>query len=252
MWTIGWEIMNINKVSDFIIKRFNKNFSYGIIMGSGQSIRKTSDAKIDYKEIPGFISSTVSGHAGLFSSFSVNKNHILTATGRFHYYEGYKFDEVVSLIDIFDCLGINNIIITNSSGCLNADWNLNKLMIVDKFIDTTMMVNNDIKETKLPPSNIYNKIINQCHSGTYAQVIGPTYETVSEINLLQNLGVDAVGMSTVPEIRRCIELKKDFAVICSLTNYASGIINSIPSHQEVLDNAESLNNELNRIIRLII
>ena len=244
--------MDVNKVSDFIMQRYKKKFSYGIITGSGQNIGQKSSDQIGYKEIPGFISSTVSGHAGLFSSFSVNNHNILAAAGRFHYYEGYKFNQVVSLIDIFDSLGIDKIIITNSSGCLNAVWNLNKLMLVKKFIDTTMMVSKDVKEIKLPLSNIYNKIANQCYSGTYAQVIGPTYETVSEINLFKKLGVDAVGMSTVPEIRRCIKLKKDFVVICSLTNYASGISNSIPSHQEVLDNAESLNNELNRIINLII
>ena len=44
-------------------------------------------------------------------------------------------------------------------------------------------------------------------------MLGPSYETHSEIKLLQSLGADAVGMSTVPEIICAKSLKLDFAVI---------------------------------------
>ena len=38
------------------------------------------------------------------------------------------------------------------------------------------------------------------HQGTYAMMFGPTYETISEMKMLQRWGADAVGMSTAPEV----------------------------------------------------
>jgi len=244
--------MNITNIAKYINQNIKQNLNYGVITGSGQYIMSKPIVTIPYTLIPGFINSTVRGHSGEFNIYKINSSFILCASGRFHYYENKSYDDVTSIIDIFHCLGINNIIISNSSGCINKNWNLNKMMIIDSYFDTTLKIENTIIKKNIKVNKKYKRLAKECYTGTYAQVIGPTYETISEIRMLESLNVDAVGMSTVPEIRKCINLQKDFIVICSLTNYAAGIVDSVLSHTEVLEEAGKLNKELNRLIKLII
>jgi purine-nucleoside phosphorylase len=85
--------------------------------------------------------------------------------------------------------------------------------------------------------------------GVYAGLLGPSYETPAEIRMLERIGADAVGMSTVPEVitARAIGVRC-FGVSC-LTNYAAGIRPEPLSHHEVMDTTERVGATFRRLVR---
>jgi purine-nucleoside phosphorylase len=73
-----------------------------------------------------------------------------------------------------------------------------------------------------------------CFEGVYASLLGPTYETPAEIRALKNMGADAVGMSTVPEVMAARQLKCRVLAIATIANRAAGLAGKPLSHAEVL------------------
>ena len=71
--------------------------------------------------------------------------------------------------------------------------------------------------------------------GVYAALLGPSYETPAEIRMLRKLGADAVGMSTVAEAIAAHGAGMRVCGVSCLTNYAAGITESVPNHEEVVE-----------------
>ena len=138
--------------------------------------------------------------------------------GRFHYYEGYSMKQVTFPVRVMKLLGIERLFVSNASGGMNPMFNESDLMIIEDhialFLPENPLVGANIMGDRFPDmSEPYDlemiekaKIIatqnniEGVHSGTYVSVTGPQLETKAEYRLLRNLGADAVGMSTVPEV----------------------------------------------------
>jgi purine-nucleoside phosphorylase len=77
------------------------------------------------------------------------------------------------------------------------------------------------------------------HEGVYAGLLGPQYETPAEVRMLQKLGADAVGMSTVLEAIQARALGLEVAGFSCLTNWAAGLQPGTLTHAEVIETGQN-------------
>jgi purine-nucleoside phosphorylase len=88
--------------------------------------------------------------------------------------------------------------------------------------------------------------------GVYLGLSGPAYETPAEVRMLERLGADAVGMSTVPEVIVARAVGMAVAGVSCITNVASGLSSQTLSHQEVLDTGLRVQARFRQLVRTFV
>tara|TARA_B110000014_G_C20115012_1_gene588605 strand:- start:862 stop:1629 length:768 start_codon:yes stop_codon:yes gene_type:complete len=252
----------LNDIIKYIKNKINDTIDIAVVTGSGLSDLKNildNATIIHYSDIPGYFNTTVQGHEGAFYFGDFKGHKIVIAVGRFHYYEGLSFTNVGLPIQIFQKLGCQRVILTNSAGCLQPKWDLGDIMIIDGHYDFTFR--NDANNPQLiEGKKYYNsdwifrvfKMHPNIRMGKYGWVLGPMYETKSEIINMKNHGVSAVGMSTVPEIVMASQLKLDILVLSLMSNYGVGLTKEALTHQRVLDNSIKYNQNFKLLLTSIL
>ncbi len=213
-----------NKIQEtvkFLKEKGLSNPDFGIVLGTGLgSLVHIIDVKvkIEYKDIPNFPVSTVKGHSGTLIYGKLANKTVIAMQGRFHFYEGWEMDEVTFPIRVMKFLGIDNLIVSNASGGVNPNFKVGDIMIISDHIN--MMPNSPLRgenDERFGPRfvdmhepyslkmiDLMEKIASQnnikIQKGIYLALQGPTFETPAEYKMVSNLGADAVGMSTVPEV----------------------------------------------------
>merc|ERR1712147_512394 len=85
---------------------------------------------------------------------------------------------------------------------------------------------------------------------------GPNYESVAELKMFAGLGVDCVGMSSIPESLVAHHCGMSVLAFCLVTNQCCLDIDShtsaAPDHQEVLDAAEAKKHDLRKFVSALI
>ena len=254
--------MNLNTIIKYLEPFISKPPEACILLGSGLSSFSDNISNkviIPYNEIPNFYQTSVKGHIGEFIYGEIEDIPVLCGKGRFHYYEGYSFDEVGSIIQIFNYFKPRLCIITNSSGCLDTSWDIGSLMLSNQIIDFSFRDKPIIKKYPFKNSKYYKLAIDVATKsnvnlkiGSYVYTTGPSYETPAEILEIISSGGKAVGMSTFPEYLKCEELNQNFIIVSCLTNYGAGLVKEEITHQDVLVNAKKSNKLFsNYIINII-
>lgn len=174
--------------------------------------------EIGYADIPHFPLSTVESHSGKLIFGTLAGKNVVAMNGRFHYYEGYSMAEVVFPIRVLQGLGLKRLFVSNASGGLDPKHAIGDVMILTDHLD--LFPDNPLRGMHYPEfgprfpdmSDAYSEgLIRMAlqiaegegvtiHTGVYAGVSGPNLETPAEYRYLRQIGADAVGMSTVPEV----------------------------------------------------
>lgn len=188
--------------------------------GLGGLAARIEDAlTIPYHEIPHFPHATVESHAGNLMVGTLGGKRVAALQGRFHFYEGYSTRELTRPVRVLALLGAKILIVSNAAGGLKPDFAPGTIMLLRDHLN--LIPDNPLRGPNIDAwgprfpdlSAPYDQPLMaimlraaarlgtpNVTSGVYAAIPGPSLETPAETRYLRNIGADAVGMSTVPEV----------------------------------------------------
>jgi purine-nucleoside phosphorylase len=247
-----------------------------IILGSGLGSMAEAIEKpvyIPFSEIPCWPVSTVPGHVGRLVSGCLEGQDVLAMQGRIHYYEGYSMPMVGFPIRVMQRLGLETLIVTNAAGAVNPVFEPGDLMLITDHLNLIGMAglnplrgpNLDEFGPRFPDmSSAYDRnllaIARRCainlhlslREGVYACLAGPSFETPADLRFLHMAGVDAVGMSTVPEVTVARHGGMQVLGISGISNKANLDGNTVTTHEEVLAAGQSIAPKLTALIQRVL
>ena len=240
----------------------------GIVLGSGlgQLATKLDRAqRIPYDEIPHFPRTTVQGHQGELVAGTLGSVPVLVQSGRFHLYEGHSATVVGLPVRVMAKLGVRTLILTNAAGGVRRTFARGALMMIADHINLTLrnpligpllQGEERFPDMSEPYDGELRTLARQVarerqialEEGVYLQLLGPTYETPSEVRMAERLGADAVGMSTAVEVIVARARGIRCLAFSTITNPAAGITAERLSHAEVMEVAARVSGDLEKLV----
>ena len=227
----------------------------GIVLGSGLGglAGDIADArKVPFNEIPGFPTATVSGHAGALVSGKLGERNVVALAGRFHMYEGHSPQLAAFPVRVMHELGAPIYFASNAAGGVNRSLSAGDLMIITDHMNLTGVNpltgpvedgDERFPDMSAPYDLELRELLHRAAAkagvapkeGVYACLSGPSFETRAEVRMLERLGADAVGMSTVPEVIVARAIGMRVAGMSCIANAASGVTDAPVLHTDVLE-----------------
>lgn len=260
----------IHESVKYISSRISDKPKIGIILGSGLGdfgSRVKNPVVIPTSHIPHYPVSTVHGHSGKLIFGTVENDGkesapLVVFQGRVHFYESNSLERVVYPIEVASALGIETLLITNAAGGINRSFRPGDLMLIRDYINLTFenpLIGKAIRASEritryfdsglmdIAKKSAYQLEI-PIQEGVYCWTKGPSYETAAEIKMMEKLGADAVGMSTVPEVMTAVHLGMKVLGISCITNLSTGISASKLSHDEVTETANAAKSHFTALV----
>ncbi len=220
--------------------------------GLGNFAKELSSPEILFEDNSGF-------HKVRILKGNISDNPIAIFSGRKHYYEGYSSDLIMENVNFAKKLGIELLIITNAAGGINRNFNVSDLMLITSHLNFLKIKLPDVSGINLYDINLIRKVKSIASSekiglrcGSYCCMTGPVYESRSEIKFLSKFGIDAVGMSTVPEVIYAHSLGIKTIAISCITNIVSEQSKHITNHEEVIEAGKKSYDNFSVLIKKII
>jgi purine-nucleoside phosphorylase len=246
-----------------------------VVLGSGVSVLEGlhDPIVINFQDVFG-MAPGVSGHSGTLTIGRLSaddKGTVAVLRGRFHLYEGYSWEAVTLAAATIKEWGLANLLLTNAAGGLNQTYAVGDLMVLTGFRDHLSPKWQEqglipaLQAERQPVANALtdklvaagqklsqeDKQFRPLQAGVYAGLLGPSYETMAEINMLRKLQADAVGMSTVPELLVCEGSTTTAAAVSVITNVWSDDV-AMGGHAEVLEASKAASKRLDRLFRSVL
>lgn len=257
--------------AEYILAQTRIRPKIAIILGSGLNPIASeieNAARIPYKNIPRWNSTTNPDHEGVLIVGTLDKIPVAVMNGRLHQYEGNSMKECAYPVAVFKAMGIEKIIITNAAGGINTDYkNGDFVLLTDhiKFFNDGPLTGEDASilggNRFFDMSDTYSEYLRnrvagafeaeggkKLQQGVYAYMPGPQFETPAEIRMLRVLGADVVGMSTVPEAIMAAACNMKVLGISVVSNMAAGVVNQKLSGADVNETCASIKDDFKALL----
>jgi purine-nucleoside phosphorylase len=262
---------HVQESAEFLRARgFDGRFEAAFVLGTGLGTladELEDPVALSYGDIPHFPPSGVSGHAARLVAGHLGGRRVLLFQGRSHYYETGDAGVMRVPVALVRALGIPALFLTNAAGSVRPQIRPGSLVAISDHINLSganPLLRDHTEGRFVSLTGAYDPGLRgalqraagtvglDLPEGVYAWLSGPSFETPAEIRMVQVLGGDLVGMSTVPEVILARYYGLAVAAVSVVTNLAAGIEGASPSHQETKDTAAEASDRFKRLIRALV
>ena len=157
-------------------------------------------------------------------------------------------------------VGVTDIVGVNSTGSLKAALKPGMVVIPDDFISLmaspSIFTSTAVHITPALSVPVRTRLVKSARAcgadpvdgGVYWQTAGPRLETRAEIRMMSQYA-DLVGMTMADEAVCANELELQYASICSVDNYAHGLVDNPLTMEEIMENARRNRELISKIIK---